>query len=296
MLIDLHLHSYYSDGTDSPDYLIQSALKLNLKIISITDHGCVESYLHTCAAAPQTSYDIKTADIDVEQKIQIIAGVEINCASGLGEVHILGYYIDTNNSDLTALLNEIQHYREERAYEMIFKLNTTQNMNLSINVLKQLFPNTISFGKPHIGYLLKHYNYTKSIEESFERYLDKGMPGYVPRHKVLVPRACEIIKKAGGIPFLAHPLELKSLQTGVRVLKHLGVMGLECFYSKYSNPALSYGNAKNIVEELIRTARENKLFICGGSDYHGWLKDVKFNGVDVPASYLREWMRCNVYQ
>jgi predicted metal-dependent phosphoesterase TrpH len=109
---DLHIHSYYSDGTMTPEEILEEALKNNVGILAITDHDTVTGL--------QPAYQfIKNQKIEID----LIPGIELNTDYGDDEVHILGYFIDFQNKNLIQRLSEIRNQRYERAEKIIAKLN-----------------------------------------------------------------------------------------------------------------------------------------------------------------------------
>ena len=108
--VDLHLHTTYSDGTLSPNRLVQLALKKNLQIISITDHDCTDGIDEAIVAS-------------LDKNLTVIPGIELNTDTEDGEIHVLGYFIDYQNKDLQKLLLECRNSRVERAKMIVEKLN-----------------------------------------------------------------------------------------------------------------------------------------------------------------------------
>lgn len=248
-MIDLHTHSTYSDGTYSPQELINMAYEKGLKAIAITDHDTIEGI----------NYAI---DISKELNIELINGIEFSADYKGIEIHILGYFLDITNKNLLNLLKELEKTREKRNLELIKKLNNI-GVNISLDYIKSLS----SYGlitKAHFATALLNKGYVKSRNEAFSLYLGKGKPAYVQRVLISYEEAINFILDAKGIPVLAHPiiykLSEKDLNIAVKDLKDKGLCGIECYYPS---------NTLNQTNFLIELAKKYNLKITGGSDFHG---------------------------
>ena len=245
---DLHVHSTFSDGTLKPQLLIDKALNMGLTGISITDHD-------TFDGLQETIDYIETNSI----KIDFVPGIELNTEPEEegNEVHILGYYIGYDNADFRDRLLEIRHQRKNRAVQMVAKLN---DLGFKIN-----FENVASLaggdliGRPHVARAMVKAGYAENIDQVFEKYIEYGRPAYVKRYKFSPREAISLIKSSGGIAVLAHPGLIKN-QTLVGKYLNEGIEGLEVYYPQHS---------VRQTEDYLKLARENKLLVTGGSDYHG---------------------------
>ncbi len=252
MSIDLHVHSTFSDGTMSPKELVDYAKQKGLRAISITDHDTVEGVEEALASSK-------------EEKIEVIPGIEIGARYGDTTVHILAYFFDMNHPGLRKKLNKIQDARVERNGE-ILKLLQKQGIHISEAELRavSLIGQT---GRPHIARMIINKGFVKSFDEAFIRFLRQGAQAYVPRFVYAVEEMLDVIRLAGGIGVLAHPLQLRNsginLQTAVKELKNLGLEGIEVYYPTHS---------KKTRAMLMRYAQEYNLLMTGGSDYHGAIR------------------------
>ena len=257
MNVDLHIHSTASDGSMTPGEIVALALSLELKAIAITDHDTVDG-----------AKDVLQHGCPVE--LSFIPGVEISSTPpspfvSSGSFHILGYGIRPDDPDLDCALKKVQQARTERNPKIISRLND-EGMMISLDeVIEQAGGDVI--GRPHMAQVLVKKGYVSSIKEAFDRFLAKGKPAYVEKYKLTCDEAIQVIRKAGGIPVLAHPVSLgMDTETLSRLLDRLcsmGLLGLEAYYSTHSPQE---------TETFCRLAEDKNLVITGGSDFHGSFK------------------------
>jgi len=242
---DLHLHTNKSDGLLTPGQLLFQASKRKLAAVAITDHDTIEG-------VPEGIY------AGTKFKIEVVPGIEFNTNVDMGELHILGYFIDCNNESLLKLTETIKNARFNRAKSIVQKL---KRMGLSISfedVLSQV-KGDASLGRPHIARTLVKIGYVSSIQEAFKKYIGSNCPAYVERFKLEPEKAIETIKESGGVPVLAHPGILSNKKYIFKCIK-AGIQGIEVYHSKHTT-------GKTIEFENI--ARMYKLIPTGGSDCHG---------------------------
>lgn len=245
MFVDLHLHTTYSDGSYTPQELVKKAKKLGYTAIAVTDHDTIAGIE-------------KSLDIGHKHDLEIIPGVEFNTLLTETEVHILGYFIDYQNKELKNLLEKIKRERRERIKKMIDLLKELYNFNITLDEIKEISADNI-LGRGHIARLLTKKGYVKNWEEVFDKYIGKGQPAYVKRKKITPFKAIDVIKKANGIPVIAHP-GLINDDNIVQQIINYGIAGLEVYYLEHT---------KEQIEYYHKLAKENSLLITGGSDCHG---------------------------
>lgn len=248
--IDLHTHTTASDGTLSPKALVQRAGELGLRAIAITDHDTTDG----------VEEGLKAGE---EYGVEVIPGVEISVSEEGTLLHILGYYIDPANADLSKVLGEIRELRNSRNQLMIQKLREI-GFDISLDEVEALAGGNV-VGRPHFAQLLVQKGYVSSTQEAFDKYIARGKPGHVKRTSLTPKDGIELILKAGGVPVLAHPKDLLLLnQTKYyplfNQLKEYGLQGLEVYYSTHSDAEVKI--LKGIAEKL-------GFIITGGSDFHG---------------------------
>jgi predicted metal-dependent phosphoesterase TrpH len=264
-MVDLHLHTNYSDGTLTPAKLVERAAKKGINIISVTDHDGINGIPEALEAGKKYG-------------IRVIPGIELSCdlsneEAGLkqGFVHILGYGIDIENDALNKAVAVIRRQREKR------------NANLA-NALKEIgykiSPEDLAdtggqdyLGKPNFALAMVKRGYIKTPKEAFTpgKYLRHPRVRSIRRKKIYAKDAISLIINAGGRAVLAHPLKIGCLDFGrkgywerldslLEILQRWGLFGMECYYSTHTPKE---------AEMLVLTANRRDLFITCGSDYHG---------------------------
>jgi len=247
-MLDLHTHTKYSDGQLSPKELIMLAKQKNIKILAVTDHDTIAG---VCEA------------LDAGQKygVKVIAGIELSAEYDM-EMHILGYNIDIENSELNNACDEFKRFRDER-YLKIIKYLEDRNVYISgEDVLKYAEKGII--GRPHFARALIDKGYCETTQEAFDKYLAAKDFKKIERPKPSPEKCIEYITNAGGTAVLAHPFYLKKNEAELDVLLaelvSCGLSGLECYYST---------NTEEYTELSLRMAKKHNLIITAGSDYHG---------------------------
>lgn len=260
---DLHIHSYFSDGTFSPKDIVSEALKCGLSCISITDHDTTDGI----AIAQEAGAD----------ELEILSGIELTAESGGQEIHILGYLIEYQNPSFLKMLDEMQSIRIKRIYEICKKL---KKLGVDIEP-EEIFSlsGKGSIGRLHVARALHEKGHVFSLADAFYRYIgDKG-PAYVGKFKMTPKEAIGWILKVKGIPVLAHPNTLSDNALIADFVK-AGIMGIEAIYPEYSEYQTN---------EFIKIARKFNLLITGGSDCHGMAKeDVHLGKIKLPYEYVEK--------
>lgn len=249
MLVDFHMHSIFSDGVETPKDLLQHAIDCNVSMMALTDHDEIDGIQALRAAQKK---------LDPNESIKIVNGCEFSADYKDKSIHILGYCFDENNKDLIDFITFFKGKREERIDEIIRRCNNEGYYITKEELIKQ-FPDTKAYGRPHIGKLLIDGGYAKDINDVFKGILRKDSPCYVPKVKVEVPYIIDIIHKAGGLAVMAHPKLVTSDEYVLEMLNY-DFDGMEVYHSKHND---------DDVERYKEFAIKHKLFITGGSDYHG---------------------------
>lgn len=255
--IDLHVHSNVSDGTDKPSELVAYAYQKGLMAFALTDHDTVDGVAEAIAASKKLATN--------EHHLEVIPGVEISAGYHGRDIHILGLCLDNTDPHLVNTLHDVAMERGRRNEKMLKNL---QDAGLSITMedLKEGNEDAI-ITRAHFAKALLKKGYISSIKDAFTKYLDSNGPYYVPREYLSPKTAIELIRHAGGIAVLAHPLLYKMSPAELRALlselKEYGLQGIEAVYS------CNVGLDESFVRSL---AREFDLVCTGGSDYHGSVK------------------------
>lgn len=248
--IDLHLHTTASDGASTPAELVDKSLELGLEVIAVTDHDNLTAVK-------------KVKKIAEKSDLEVVSGIEISTYRGKAEYHILGYFVDPENSSLLGLTEAILESRIKRVKKMIEKLNKV-GYPLEFEDVKK-FAAGVSLGRPHLAQAMVAKGYIEKVADAFTKeFIAGGGKAYAEKKNVLPAEAVEVILKAGGIPVIAHPNHINHGQAlgkeEISRLKDIGLMGIEVYQSKHNKKVTEY--YKKIAEEL-------DLLITGGSDYHG---------------------------
>lgn len=254
--IDLHVHSYYSDGTLSPTELIKWAKKSKLDQVAITDHDGVEGIREALIAGEAL-------------EIVVIPGIELSVeeANGIG-LHLLGYHIDILNKDLNNKLEYIKEKRKERN-DKLMKLLSDSGYPLVYEDMKKKGPGAY-IGKPDFARGLINKKYIGKYSEAFDmgQFLMSEKAKKIKKENMSAKQAIDLINGAGGIAVLAHPMKVtglrgeyfEELEKLIVKLKGYGLKGMECFYPEHSEEETMI---------LVNLAEKYKLHITKGSDYHG---------------------------
>lgn len=247
---DFHVHTNYSDGVFTPEKIVDTALDAGLEAVALTDHDNI------------LAYDIAQnylKSIGKEDQLEIIQGVEVNTLYKNYEVHILGYFMDTNNEDFQNLLKSQQQARINQTLEIIDLLDKKEGIKISFDSIKAQVAEGGSIGRPHIAKAITSAGGTSSVIEAYSKYINDNSPVYVQRKTVSPQDAVEIIYDAGGVPVIAHPHDIDIAETLIKDLMAYGLRGIEAYHRKHS-PA--------VVEYFSSMAEKYGLIVTGGSDFH----------------------------
>lgn len=249
---DLHCHSIYSDGSDTPIELLHLAKKSGLQGLSITDHDTFQAY--------SREFFLEAEKLG----IAIIPGIELSTEYFQHTIHILGYGFDLESDDLKKHVQEMQNLRNHRNHEILKKL-AHLNIHISLSELEKitiLDERSKSVGRPHIAQALLNQGVVTSIQEAFEKFLAEGACCYVGGFHFTPEETIQVIHKAGGKAVLAHPHVIKNASI-LGGLLNMPFDGLECYYGCL--PAYYHFR-------YLKIAKSKNWIITGGSDYHGSFK------------------------
>lgn len=255
MLIDLHTHSNASDGTDTPSQLIDKAINHHLDVVALTDHDTVRGWQEATTAL---------LDHPSKSSMQLVLGSEISCQDENGiSIHMLGLLFDPNYEPL---IGELEKTRENRLYRMeriVARLNEA-GIEISMAEIYAQKKGDATLGRPHLADALVAKGHVASREEAFSALLHNGSKFYINHYSPSPFDAIRLIKEAGGVAVIAHPLASQRGRTiSIDLLNQLiaaGLDGLEVDHRDHSELERS---------ELLRLAIEHELVVTGSSDYHG---------------------------
>lgn len=258
-MIDLHLHSTYSDGSHTPAELVGLARAANMAAISLTDHDNVGGL------------DEATAEARIKN-IKFIPGIELSSKFRGRNIHLLGYFIDWHNKDLTSKLKELREARVVRIHELIDRLNNN-NVNIKFEDIDGVSDRS-SIGRVHVAKALYKKQLVRSVSEAFKKYLVPGTKTYVDKKVLPAEESIEVIKKAGGLAFIAHP-GIEKLNNHIDQLVDLGIDGIEVYHPNHRMDDIIF------FEDYVN---KKQLLCSGGSDFHGTNSSLKkvVGGIFVP--------------
>ena len=277
--IDLHTHTTASDGTFSPEQLVEAARVIGLDALAITDH---ETFAGFEAALPYA----EGVGLDLVRGIELDTYARVPGSPNRRNLHLLAYFPFAEPfKPFAGWLAAQQNSRRERNERLVESLRK-QGLSITLDEVEDVGRSIT--GRPHFARVLIEKGYAKDRDDAFRRFLGEEAPGYVERDSVLTEQAIEAVCLGGGIPVVAHPVRLSLAgrveeREMLRRLKRAGLVGLEVIHSDQS-PELQeyyYGLAQTL--ELMPT---------GGSDFHGALKPKVHlgRGVDsnvrVPKEFL----------
>ncbi|MHA2431794.1 MAG: PHP domain-containing protein [Candidatus Thorarchaeota archaeon] len=270
---DLHTHSEYSDGSDTPAVLVRKAEEIGLGGIALTDHDTLEGLKDFMDAA-------STANLTR------VPGVEISTEHDGKEVHVLGYFVPFESEELRNRLETLSTAREVRFPKMVEKLR-----ELGIDVrqegVDEVLQGVESPGRPHLARLLVRMGVVKDSTEAFRLYLGDGKPAYVRKDRLGTVETVKLLRSVGAVPVIAHPLTIETSNLGgfLRHLQESGAVGVEVEYD-YA-PVGVVGGPEN-----VRTAIQSLGFIeTGGSDYHGDIAMARLGAATVDVGVIERLRR-----
>ena len=259
-MIDLHTHTAFSDGSQTPTQLVQEAAALGLTAVAVTDHDTVDGLPEALAAGERLG-------------IRVIPGVEINLEHDRVTMDMLGYFLaGAPTQELQRELAELRVYRVERNDRMLERLAEI-GLPLDPEDLAGAAENG-AVGRPHIGEAMVRRGVCELISEAFELYLRRGAPAWVDRRRLGLGRALRLLRGSGALPVLAHPGIIRTDPAGldhiVRDAARGGLAGIECYYPLHD---------AETVARCLGLAAKYALVPTGGSDYHGTVKPKARLGV-----------------
>ncbi len=242
IVADLHMHSVCSDGLHTPEELCELIVSKGINAFSLTDHDSVQglSRLKNCEVAT------------------IIPGLELTATMNDKEVHLLGYYIDPANPELVDTLKAIRQKRVERLLEIVDYLGRTGAVRIDADdLLVELGDG--GFNRLNLARYMVKKGLAKSLDHCFKDFIGESAKAYRPVNYFSPLKAMELIHRAGGLAFLAHPYTNKTYKIIPELVEH-GLDGLEAFHP-------SHGVSEN--QGCLEWAARFKLGVSGGSDFHG---------------------------
>ncbi|MBO5947515.1 PHP domain-containing protein [bacterium] len=268
MKADLHIHTLFSDGVFSPEKIVDTAIDAGLNAIAITDHDNVLSYEIAKNYIAQNNLEL-----------ELVNGVEINTIYKNYEIHILGYFMDNNNSDFQKMLKTQQKARITQTKEILTLLKKREGISVKMEDLERLVAPGGSIGRPHIAKAVTYAGGSDSVTEVYNKYINDNSHVYVQRKTVTPHDAVEVIYDAGGIPVFTHPFDVEIAESLTKELMQYGLRGLEAYHRKHS-PAM--------VEYFSSMAEKYGLIVTGGSDFHA--PNPNNGQIIMGKNFIPEWI------
>lgn len=261
--IELHCHSTASDGTYPPAQVIGMAAARGVRALALTDHDTTDGILAAASAAAATG-------------MTLIPGVELTCSVERGEVHLLGYFVSVGDAAFQAQLAQFRGGRDARGRAIVTKLNAL-GLPVRWERVKALAGEG-AVGRPHVARALIEVGAAASVDEAFDRYLGRGRPAHVERQRLTPVEAVQLVRAAGGVPVLAHPLSVLNLEATLAEMIPAGLLGIEAYYGAYKPDERA---------ALAEIAAFHNLITTVGSDFHGDVHGgAVIGGTDGPFDVL----------
>ena len=249
ILVDMHCHSNFSDGKESPSWLAKRAKERGVSFMALTDHDTTEGVAEFRSAARRLG-------------IRTTTGIEFSAEPPFdGTLHILAFRFDPMNEKILSLVPSLAQMRHERNTQIAEKL-----LRLGYNITLAEVEREAGCGvvaRPHFARLMAKKGLVASEKEAFVRFLARGAAAYVDRRRLTIDECFDIIKSAGGLPVLAHPVQCRlpdeKLEAFVAELKEKGLWGLEVFYGT---------NTRDTTRKHLELAKKFDLATTAGSDFH----------------------------
>ncbi|HYG56465.1 MAG TPA: PHP domain-containing protein [Symbiobacteriaceae bacterium] len=269
---DLHNHTTASDGTLPPAGQIKWAAEQGLAAVAITDNDTIAGWEEALEAGREAG-------------IEVVPGCELSTEVGSTEVHMLAYYFDPDEPDMAALLERMRGGRQKRAQEAVAKLHKLGYTQVSLERILELGGETV--GRPHIAAVLVEAGVVRTKEDAFDRFLARGKAAYVPRPKLTPDEAISVIRKAGGVPVIAHPGLIRD-DKWVRHFIATGAMGIEAYHTDHSEGQRQF---------YAGWGYDAGLIVTGGTDSHGprGMRTVIPGTVNVSMDVVTQLQRASTY-
>jgi predicted metal-dependent phosphoesterase TrpH len=261
-VIDLHTHSFVSDGSEAPGRISELAAEAGCSALALTDHDNLAGLREAQAAAQRLG-------------IRLVPGCEVSCAKPApppgsgpvgGSVHMLVYFVEDTDGPLQRELAELRNDRFARNHKLVDRLREL-GIGIDYDMLVEENGGEEGIGRPHFARVLVRLGAAEDITDAFDRWLADGRPAYVPKARITPAEAARLASESGGVAVLAHPLSLAleppHLERLVSELAEQGLQGMEAFYGRYSDEDRA---------QLQAIAGRAGLVATGGSDFHGTFK------------------------
>ena len=257
--VDLHTHSLRSDGALQPAELVRRAAASGVRIQALSDHDTLAGIAEAMAAAAPLG-------------VRIIPAIELNTESEWGDVHVLGYFLDPDDSELEERLRWLRENRGRRIELMDGRLRAL-GYGITLDRVLELAQGG-ALGRPHLATALFEGGFVPTYDAAFDTIIGKDSPAYVARVGLTPLEAVALVRAHGGVPSVAHPGTVIGLEALLPQLVDRGLAGMECHYGSHTPEFTAY---------CLGLAARHDLVATGGSDFHGrGDHGAELGGVPVP--------------
>jgi len=263
MIIDLHSHSTRSDGKESPTEVFEQAAMAGVDILALTDHDTTSGWAEASLAARRLGLGF-VPGIEVTTRAEVQRGGKTRWIS----VHLLAYLPDAEHAGLKSVLGDSVATRETRARAMVDLL--ARDFDITWDLVLEQLTEGATIGRPALADALVKLGVVSHRSEAFESILSKSGGYYIPAETADVFEAIDLVRAAGGVPVIAHPLggAPHNLDRGDLPQEHFekliagGLAGFEVYHREVPEVAREW---------LVGLAAKHDLIVTGSSDYHGIL-------------------------
>lgn len=251
MRIDLHTHSDRSDGTSTPDELVEAARAAGLDVVAITDHDTTAGWDAAVRAGERHG-------------VRVVRGIEVSCKLAGQGVHLLAYLPDPTYPPLAEELDRILDGRQARLPATLRRLREI-GVDIDEQDVRRIAGDAAAMGRPHVADALVEKGVVADRGEAFDRFLGSHGPAYVNRYAAPIEAMLTSVSEAGGVSVLAHPWAKRHNTDALDEaqfarLKRKGLTGVEVDHQDHD---------PSVRERLRAIAQDLDLVITGSSDFHG---------------------------
>lgn len=289
-MIDIHTHTIYSDGSSSVENLLNEAQKIGLKLLSITGHNSIQAYFELENAILRNKFDGK-----------ILTGIEITTTYKGETIEVLGYGFNVevmqqflNDNVLTFEEKQLKEYdlikKQYKKIGVIFNENNIK-FNPKVESCRPFIANEIKKHPENYKFFLNKESINTISKFTRNEVYNPKSSLYVDESSLFpsLEKAIEMIHQSGGIAFLAHTFAYSSNISNelLNIIDNYQLDGLECFYTTFTKRESDY---------LVKVCEEKKLFMCGGSDFHGNRKinhslGIGHGNLHIDEDIVKNWVK-----
>jgi predicted metal-dependent phosphoesterase TrpH len=244
-VIDLHTHTTASDGHLSPADLVREAWMAGIRVLAVTDHDTTAAMADVGRATAQFG-------------LTHVPGIEITAIDDGRDVHVLGYFFDVASTPLVECLAGQRAARRDRVRAIGARL-ARAGMPIDVERLLAEASPQRALGRPAIAAALVAAGHVRTMHEAFDQWLVEGRPAWVPREGPGVREVVDLLRGAGGIASLAHPV-LYGRDDDIPRWREAGIDAIEVWHSEHDATTSA---------RYLDIARRLDLLATGGSDFHG---------------------------